>query len=409
MPGRYRVAVVAAGDFPSPRGSQALIAGIAGALAARGHEVHTVAHGDADARGALPSGILLHRPRRLRRATTRHGRAIVRLREAVALFAKLFRVVRDRHIQVVHAHNYEGALIALAVRALRRVPVIYHAHNVLGDELPYYLRGELPRRVAGSIGRWLDRAVPKRADLTVALTPEVASYLAERGDAARVRVLAPLLHERPAIPLRAFGDDWAAASTSAGLRVAYAGNFDGYQALDVLAEGFARFAGDHPGAELWVVTHERPRKGELPEALERAVGTGAARVVVREDPAATIAMLRQADVLVCPRSSWSGYPMKLLNYFAAGKPVVVARGSAKHVRDGENGLVFEDGRPHSLAEALARLAREPELRRKLAGAAAATLLDLPDAATVGRDLEDAYASLRIAPSAPNRGSGALCG
>ena len=59
-----------------------------------------------------------------------------------------------------------------------------------------------------------------------------------------------------------------------------------------------------------------------------------------------------ADVALCPRREWSGFPMKLLNYMAAGKAVVVSAGSAKAVRDGVNGCIVRDASPDAYAGAM---------------------------------------------------------
>ncbi len=56
----------------------------------------------------------------------------------------------------MHAHNYEAALIGLAAGRLAGVPVIYHSHNALAEELPTYFRGAHARvwhGRSGDVGR----------------------------------------------------------------------------------------------------------------------------------------------------------------------------------------------------------------------------------------------------------------
>jgi protein involved in polysaccharide export with SLBB domain len=71
--------------------------------------------------------------------------------------------------------------------------------------------------------------------------------------------------------------------------------------------------------------------------------------------------LAQADVLVCPRGSWSGFPIKVLNYMALGRPIVHARASAHAIDDGVTGLVVDDGDSGALARAMLRVVRDPAL------------------------------------------------
>ena len=72
-----------------------------------------------------------------------------------------------------------------------------------------------------------------------------------------------------------------------------------------------------------------------------------------------------AHALVCPRSSWSGFPIKLINYMATGRAIVAADGSAKGIVHGETGLTFRNGSAAGMAAALLRLYDDPALRQRL--------------------------------------------
>ena len=67
--------------------------------------------------------------------------------------------------------------------------------------------------------------------------------------------------------------------------------------------------------------------------------------------------------------------MKLLNYMAAGKAVVVSAGSAKAVRHRVNGWVVADGSAAGYADAILHLLAAPELRAALGRAARRTVED----------------------------------
>ena len=70
------------------------------------------------------------------------------------------------------------------------------------------------------------------------------------------------------------------------------------------------------------------------------------------------ALIQECDVAVLPRRVCRGFPIKLLNYMALGLPVVACEGSAKLLRDGEDGLVvpFE---PSAFAAAMLELVSDP--------------------------------------------------
>ena len=76
-------------------------------------------------------------------------------------------------------------------------------------------------------------------------------------------------------------------------------------------------------------------------------------------------ILAIGDVAVSPRTAWSGYPIKLLNYMAAGKAIVASEGSAKGIQHLYNGLVIKDGNSNDFAEGILKLIKDPVLVKKL--------------------------------------------
>src|SRR6059036_1999944 len=146
--------------------------------------------------------------------------------------------------------------------------------------------------------------------------------------------------------------------------VCYAGNLDGYQNLGFLLRSFARVRARVPAARLVLVTHAAPG------ALRRAVGPGVeiVRAVSYDE---VRARLDAADVAVSPRAERSGFPMKLLNYMAAGKAIVASTGSAKGLRDGVSGRIVPDGDEGAFAAAVVELLSDRVARARLGAAAGA--------------------------------------
>jgi glycosyltransferase involved in cell wall biosynthesis len=341
------VALVLAGPYPALRGSQVLVQQLAGGLSARGHAVHVVSHG-ADA-ATLPD--------------VSPGRIA---RDAL-LAVRLWRVVRREAIDVVHAHNYEAAVAGLVVARATGRPLVYHGHNAMTAELPTYFRRWLARRLAARLGRLLDAHVPRRADFCIAVSAELGTILRRHGVADE-----GLACISPAGPPTDLGG--APALPPARGLVCYAGNLDGYQNLDFLMRTFARVRARVPGARLVLVTHaEAGGAGSL-----LAPGRPGVEIVHARSYDEVRLALAAADVAVCPRAEGSGFPMKLLNYMAAGKAIVACAGSAKGLRDGVTARIVADGDESGFAAAVSGLLLDARVRARL-GAAARRAVEDPRA------------------------------
>jgi protein involved in polysaccharide export with SLBB domain/glycosyltransferase involved in cell wall biosynthesis len=360
---RYRIAVIAACPFPSLRGSQVLVRETAEGLAQAGHTVHVVTY--PTAQHLVPiERISIHRVPKLPGLWTARPFGWQKLVLDVLLAVLLWRVVRRERIDVIHAHNLEAPLIAFLVRALTGVPVVYHAHNALVDELPCYFRIEAARRTARRVGGWLDRTLARWSDHCVAMSDRLAAYLAVRGAIGRISVVPPAAVRQP-------NGDAVAPVREHGPLLMYAGNLDPYQDLECLLEGLGRLRAIEPRARLIMVTHRGAHPRTDLRAGELAAQAGVSVRMVNSFAAAQ-RELAQADVLVCPRRSWSGFPIKVLNYMVLGRPIVHARTSAHAIEDGVTGLVYEDGDPSALARAVLRVVRDPELASQLGRQARAT-------------------------------------
>ncbi len=304
-----RVAVLGAFPFPLPQGSQVFARDQALALQRAGADVRLLCYGRGC--GPLPADLLLERipswlsPRRLR-AGPGPGKPLADLALARACVASH----RRRPFEIALAHNAEAALAALCARARIGVPVIYLAHTLLGVELASYgprsLRPPLDR-----IGCALDAWIASRADAVIALARAAGGVLAA-APGARVEVIPPGLDPRPAPDPARLARTLARHSLEPGRYALYAGNLDRYQNLGEL-DAAAR---ELPELPVVVATHAAaaPRWRHLR--------------LLRVDPEEARELCFGALLAVLPRRQAGGFPIKLLNYMEAARPVVAFAGAA---------------------------------------------------------------------------------
>jgi len=121
------------------------------------------------------------------------------------------------------------------------------------------------------------------------------------------------------------------------------------------------------GVPVYLVRTGHPVTGALATQLERPVNF----IDLGDRPANRIpGLLAISDILVQPGrpDSFNNYrlPCKLPMFLASGRPVVMPDCNiAMHLRDGEHCLVTRTGAAEEIAEKVAALAADPELRHRL--------------------------------------------
>lgn len=98
-------------------------------------------------------------------------------------FAKAFRRAMSRDADVVHAHDFDTLALGALVARLKRVPLVFDAHEHYAD----MVATDLPRVVADLIDR-MEAFFVRRADLVVAVNEAQSAYLRPnaRGDIVHI-------------------------------------------------------------------------------------------------------------------------------------------------------------------------------------------------------------------------------
>jgi glycosyltransferase involved in cell wall biosynthesis len=347
--------VLAAFPFPLAQGSQVFVRDQVRALGAAGAEVTLFCYGSGDA--PTPDGLRLVRvPRALSPRPLRAGPSPGKPVADALLAGRFAGEQRRRPFAAALAHNGEAALAALAARRVAPVPVVYVAHTLLGQELDAYFPPTLAP-AARWLGDALDRTIAARADAVLALSQAAERRLAPhaRGPVQRVP---PGLDPGPAPDRAQLEESCARLGLAPGGFALYTGNVDRYQDLDALDEA-ARLA---PQLPIVVATHgtRRPASSRL---LCR-------RVSPREARELSFA----CAVAVLPRRRPGGFPVKLLNYMEAARPIVAHQGVVDGLEhDRSAWLLPPDAPPARLSQALCALFADPARAARLGRGARAVL------------------------------------
>ena len=289
-----------------------------------------------------------------------------------ALLLATWREVRHQAPAVVNAHWIVPAgLVALAVRAVTRVPYVVTVHGADA----YTLRGP--------VGRVMKRVVLSRA----------AAVLPVSGDIARSLGLA-------GAPVLRMGVDTAALRSAIGDRapadglLLYVGRLVDKKGVDVLVEALSRL----DGARLEVIG-AGPDRPALERLAERVGVADRVRFRGKLPKPEVLAALARAQVVVIPSrvgagGDMEGTPVVLCEAMAAGVPVVASNlgGLGECIDDGVDGLLVPPGDVDALAATLDKALTGGVDLSALGRAAAATAGRSLDIAAVGAKYDRVFAA-----------------
>ncbi len=338
---------VACLPFPSYQGTQAAIDAMLRAWCNAGHVSHllTYAHGSHE----LDAPYTVHRmpdfPKlRSLRSGPSVGKLALDLRgvfEIRALGARL------RPAAVV-AHHVEAAVIALAAGI---GPAFYVAHTSLGDELPMYFP-RVPEHAVRGPAKLLQQWIHARARGVAAVSPSLAELL---GGVEYLPV--PWSPSREAATITKHEARAELGLPPDTLVCLYAGNLDRYQGWEHLVDALVRLRTLVPTARLLVATQSDPRPLRR-RAAKAGISNGIDLRKLDSERARAVAHAA-SDVAWVPRRSEGGLPIKMLDAFARGLPVVAMERATAGLPIHDACRVVANEDPWALASAARDLFQHP--------------------------------------------------
>lgn len=279
-----------------------------------------------------------------------------------AVVPALRRLVREKRIDILHAHEYKTDLLALVVARLEGVLALSTAHGWTGHSLKeralYYPA---------------DRFVLARYPHVIAVSEEIRQVLIGAG--ARPERVTTILNAID--PAQFVRDPALEAPVRAELGLAAdalvlgaVGRAEPQKRFDLLIDVFAGLASARPRLQLVIAGDG----SKLPELRRHVASLGEVRSRVhllghRTD----VARLHHAFDVFVQSSDYEGTPNAVLEAMALGTPVVATRagGTAEIAFDGVHGRLVACGDRTALAAALTELVDDPARARTFAAAARA--------------------------------------
>ena len=262
-----------------------------------------------------------------------------------------------RRADVLHAHGLRaGALAALALGRRRRgrTRLVVTLHNLT-----------VGGRLTTLVGDRLERLIARRADLVLAVSPDLAERARELGaPQVELAIIPAVPTQQPAEP----GASDAAAAEDAwprsGARLLTVARLAPQKGLPLLLEVAAILSREVDAGRLaaftWALAGDGPGREEAAE-----------RIAAEQLPVALLgrrndapALMEVADIVV-QTSLWEGQPLTIQEALRSGTAIVATNvgGTAVTAR---GGAVLVAPQAQAIAEALGTLLSDPEARSRAA-------------------------------------------
>lgn len=261
-----------------------------------------------------------------------------------AIWPALKQLVRDRSIDVVHAHEYKTDLLALLLARAEGISPLATAHGWTGhswrEKALYY-----------PADRWLLARFPR----VIAVSEQIRGRLLQAG--AGSDHVVTVLNGIDADAFRRNPESVAPARASLNLHlsakvIGSVGRLEPQKRFDVLMEAVALLRRSGTDLRL-VLVGDGSRRAELVSLAARLNLTDACTFAGHRTDVSSV--LHAFDVFV-QSSDYEGTPNAVLEAMAVETPVVAttAGGTEELIEDGVHGLLVRPGDPRTLSDAIAR-------------------------------------------------------
>jgi glycosyltransferase involved in cell wall biosynthesis len=274
------------------------------------------------------------------------------------IWPQLRRIVRERHIDIVHAHDHKTDALAWALAHREPIIPLSTAHGFAGESWNERLYYAVEKRLLARFPRVIAVSSPIKAEL-----------LRTGSHPDRVTVI------NNAIDHRVFRRDPGrrnAVRRDLGLAptdvvIGAVGRLESEKRFDLLLEAFAGLRANHPNTVLTIVGEGSLRQ-DLQARIERLKLGSSTRLLGHQND---IIALHHAFDLLVQSSEREGTPNAVLEAMAMETPLVATDvgGTRELVTDGVHGLLIPRRDVDRLRDALGRALRDSAASAARAGAA----------------------------------------
>ena len=353
-----KILILAPQPFYQERGTPIAVKLLAQTLAEQGHDIHLLVF--AEGEDIILPGVTIHRHVKIPAVTgIKPGLSFKKLVCDFFLFIKCIQLVRKYDFQLIHAVE-ESVFMARVIKTLFRIPYVYDMDSCMSVQL----MDKFP--ALGAIRRlmeWLEKSAISGSDGVLPVCEALENIVKTHAPDKRVVRLEDISLLESGKP----GDENLREELGLDeIVLMYVGNLEQYQGIDLLLQGF-KLAINRKSSLCLVLIGGNKKDIQSYTAQSRQLGIAGKVFFCGGRPVDLLGYyLKQADILVSPRTQGNNTPMKIYSYLDSGR-VVLATKLPTHtqVMDEQISCLVEPD-PEDMAKGIVSLAEDVELRETLA-------------------------------------------
>ncbi len=356
-----KILLMAPQPFFQHRGTPIAVRLLAEVLGENGHEVHLLVFHEGE--DVVMENVTVHRIAAMPGLNeVPPGFSVKKLACDLLFWWKSMGLHMKNSFDCVHAVE-ESVFIAMVNRIFFRVPYVYDLDSCLSDQLVTKLRWLRPLRPCFE---WFEKRALRSSIGVVAVCQALADM------ASRLAPDKPLLLlEDISLIEKCSGNGGENLREMLSINariILYVGNLESYQGIDLLLEGFSALRSDLRETANLVIIGGSADHIEKYKHRSAELQIADAVFFLGPRPITDLgAYLKQADILVSPRTEGENTPMKIYSYMDSGK-VIVATKIRSHTQVLDSSLaVLVQPEPSGFAEGLSFVLDNYEEAKILAG------------------------------------------
>ena len=292
---------------------------------------------------------------------------------------KIAELIKQQDVRIVHAHTPRSAMVAAVAARKMGIPFVYHVHSPVSRDSTRWL--------VNRFNQWIEAWALRRATKIVTVSDSLKDYMLGLGfDEAKVVAIPN------GVPVNATPK---AKASRKSVTIGTVALFRPRKGTEVLIEALSNLRRSGLDANVLAIGpfETKSYENEL-KALADRLGVAEhitwAGFCDQVEP-----YFADMDLFVLPSLFGEGLPMVVLEAMANGTPIIASdvEGIPQAIRNGIDGLIVKAGAPIELADQIALLIHDRELREQLGESALDRQRESFSDVSMARKLSDVYAEL----------------